>query len=79
MRTKLKKLRNNNGLSIRKTAEILGIDFVAYMRIEKGISNGSFETWKKIQKLFKIKDNDMWSLINVSRTVKDNIKQAKRN
>ena len=63
MRKDLKKIRIKSGYSIRKAASAIGISFVAYMKIEKGSSLGSIETWKNIQKVFKIKDDLMWRII----------------
>lgn len=78
---RLKKYRISAGFaSYREVAKELKLNPMTYWNIEKGLSKGDFETWKKIQKLFKISNNSMWGVITyVSDSTKRNIQKTKRN
>lgn len=59
----LREVRFVNGdLSQRETAAKLGISEGAYSYIEKGKRTGSTRTWKKIQEVFHLTDEEVWSL-----------------
>lgn len=59
----LREVRFVNGdLSQRETASKLEISEGAYSQIEKGKRTGSTKTWKKIQEVFNLTDEEVWSL-----------------
>lgn len=59
---KLKLLRISKGLKQSDLAQRLGISPSQYSKIENGKSDGSRSFWSKLQKLFKIKNNEMWEI-----------------
>lgn len=63
MESKLKSIREKKGLSQDKTAELCSISPIMYQYIEQGRRKGSFRTWKKIQEVLKIPDEEMWDVI----------------
>lgn len=52
----------NGNLTQEETAKRLGISTGAYCLIEKGKRVGSAKTWKKIQDLFQLTDEETWQL-----------------
>lgn len=59
----LKEVRVCNGdLSQQEVAAKLGISTGAYSFIESGKRTGSTRTWKKIQEVFNLTDEEVWSL-----------------
>ena len=58
----LKKMRIEMGVTQADVAEAIGVGIATYSVIESGKRMGSLETWIKLQKYFKIKDEDMWAL-----------------
>ena len=63
MQSKLKTIREEKGLSQSKTAEKCGISPIMYQSMEQGRRKGSFRTWKKIQEVLEIPDEEMWDVI----------------
>lgn len=64
MRTeKMRILRIKAKMTQADVAEEIGISLSAYNSIENGKRVGTFETWKKIQRLFDLGDEEMWSLM----------------
>ncbi len=64
MRTeKMRILRIKAKMTQADVAEEIGISLSAYNSIENGKRIGTLETWKKIQKLFDLGDDEMWSLM----------------
>ena len=64
MRTeKMRILRIKHKMTQADVAEKIGICLSAYNKIENGKRVGTLETWKKIQKLFDLGDEEMWSLM----------------
>ena len=63
MKSKLKNIREEKGLSQEKTAENCGISTIMYQSMEQGRRKGSFRTWKKIQEVLGIPDEEMWDVI----------------
>lgn len=63
MYNNLREVRFMNGdLSQKEAASKLGISEGAYSQIEKGKRTGSTKTWKKIQEVFNLTDEEVWSL-----------------
>ena len=63
MYNNLREVRYQNGdLSQRETAEKIGISEGAYSYIENGKRTGSTKTWKKIQEVFNLSDEEVWKL-----------------
>lgn len=59
----LKEVRVLNGdLSQQDVAAKLGISAGAYSFIENGKRTGSTRTWKKIQEVFNLTDEEVWFL-----------------
>ena len=54
MRKKLKKARQEAGMTQKQVAEYLGITERAYQKIEYGTRIGKIENWDKLEDLFKI-------------------------
>ena len=69
VRIKLVEKRKELGLSLRKAAEILEIQYQNLYFIEKCMQDGSLSLWKKIQKGYDIKDKDMWSFMTTYKYV----------
>ena len=63
----LKILRIKNNLTQKDVAEALGISVAAYSLIENGKRKGSIENWSKLQKVFKLKGDETWELLNKDR------------
>lgn len=64
--TKLYSFRVENGLTQEVVAKKLGVSLVTYQHMERGESDGKPKTWLKVQNLYAIPDNDMWSIIKMS-------------
>ena len=63
MYSNLREVRFKNGdLSQREAAAKLGISDGAYSCIEKGKRTGSTKTWRKIQEVFNLTDEEVWHL-----------------
>lgn len=63
MYSNLRDVRYKNGdLSQKDMAQKIGISQVAYSMIEAGKRTGSTNTWKKIQELFNLTDEETWQL-----------------
>ena len=63
MYTSLRDVRYKNGdLSKKEMSEKIGITIAAYSLIESGKRTGSTNTWKKIQELFNLSDEETWQL-----------------
>lgn len=63
MYTNLRDIRYKNGdLSQKEMAHRIGISSVAYSMIESGNRTGSTKTWKRIQELFNLSDEETWKL-----------------
>ena len=59
----LRDVRYKNGdLSQQEMAEKIGISKGAYSLIERGERTGSIKTWRKIQMLFNLTDEETWKL-----------------
>lgn len=56
-------LRKKRNLTQIQAAEKLGIPIVVYQRIEQGKASGKIENWDRIQKFYKIPDEEMWKVI----------------
>ena len=63
-RMKLILIRTEKGLSQTDVAKELGVSLTTYCFLETGRSNGTLTLWAKLQKVFGIKDEDMWKVIN---------------
>lgn len=63
----LKILRIKNNLTQKDVAEALGISVAAYSLIENGKRKGSIENWSKLQKVFNLKGDETWELLNKDR------------
>ena len=59
--------RASKGLSQVEAAKQLGIPINVYTRIEHGETSGKVETWCKIQELYEVPDEEMWTIIKESR------------
>ena len=56
-------LRKKRNLTQIQAAEQLGIPIVVYQRMEQGKASGKIENWDRIQKFYKIPDEEMWKVI----------------
>lgn len=54
MRSKLKKAREEHGLTQEEMAEYLEIGIRQYQRLEAGTSNGSFPHWDALEDLLGV-------------------------
>lgn len=61
--------RNKKGFSTVGLAKAAGLTHGAVVHLERCTNEGSLETWRKIQKALKIKDADMWPLINETKYI----------
>lgn len=64
---KLYSLRNDKGWSQMEASKELNIPINVYSRLERGETSGKVENWSKIQEVYGIPDEKMWSLIKESR------------
>lgn len=63
MYANLREVRYTHGdLSQKETASKIGISEGAYSYIEKGKRTGSTRTWKRIQEVFNLTDEEVWFL-----------------
>lgn len=60
----LKILRVRYDLTQEAMAQKLGMSRQAYAKIENGLSSGTISFWIKVQYVFNITSEEMWSLIN---------------
>lgn len=60
----LKILRVRYSLTQAEMAEKLGMSRQAYAKIENGLTLGNISFWLKVQYIFNITSEEMWSLIN---------------
>lgn len=61
----LRDVRYKNGdLSQTEMALKLGISVSSYSNIESGKVYGNVKTWKRIQEVFKLTDDEVWRLMN---------------
>ncbi|MBQ7770942.1 MAG: helix-turn-helix transcriptional regulator [Clostridia bacterium] len=58
--TKLKEVREQNGVSQKKIAEYLGITRSAYSNYEQGIREPSLDLFQKICQFFDVKAEYFW-------------------
>lgn len=63
MRVNLKIQRIKRLMSQGEAADAIGIDRTTYSNLERGEIQGSFSTWKKVQKAFNISDDEMWEVM----------------
>lgn len=64
---KLYAKRASMGLTQIEAAKKLNIPINVYTRIEHGERSGKVENWCKIQELYGIPDEEMWSIVKESR------------
>lgn len=70
--------RNKRGLSKSGLAKAAGLSsHVAIINLENCVNVGDINTWKKIQKALKVKDSDMWPLINETKYIENKKKKDK--
>lgn len=69
VRVYLLKARKNAKLSQKDAADKLGIDRSYYVNIENNRRDGTIDLWKKVQKLFNFHDDDMWKVINRTKSL----------
>ncbi|MBR2909298.1 MAG: helix-turn-helix transcriptional regulator [Clostridia bacterium] len=62
-RVKLKNERLQRGLTTKQVAEQLGVSMQFVYLLETEKKDGTLKTWKKIQDIYNIPDNEMWSLM----------------
>jgi transcriptional regulator with XRE-family HTH domain len=56
-------LRHEHGLTQIDAAKKMDIPIIVYQRIEQGKTSGRVETWDKVQKFYKVPDEEMWKII----------------
>ena len=64
---KLYAKRAAKGLSQVEASKALSIPINVYTRIEHGETSGKIENWCKIQELYEISDEEMWSIVKENR------------
>lgn len=67
----LKEAREKRGFSKSGLARAIGSTHVAIVLLESCENEGNITTWKKIQKALKIKDAEMWPLINETKYIEN--------
>lgn len=74
MRKNLKNEREKLGLTQAELANMLGVARTTYTNIELGLKNPSFDLALKIKKELKVKDDNIFLIINVpKRNEKENL------
>lgn len=70
--------RNKRGFTKAGLAKAAGLSsHVAIINLENCVNAGDISTWKKIQKALKIKDADMWPIINETKHIENKKKVDK--
>lgn len=72
-----KETREKKGFSKAGLARAAGLTHVAIVLLESCENEGNIGTWKKIQKALKVKDADMWALINETKYIENKKKHDK--
>lgn len=63
MNINLKNFRKNNNFSQSEIAEKLGYSRGYLHNLEKGKCNGTIDFWLNFQKVFNLRDNEIWELV----------------
>lgn len=67
----LRKFRLKANLSKADMAKELKVNRSFYILLETNRRQGTIVVWKKIQKVLKIDDADMWKVMTVTRTIEE--------
>ena len=67
----LRKFRLEAKMSKAELAKELKIDRSFYILLETNRRQGTIDVWKKIQKVLKIHDADMWKVMTVTKTIEE--------
>lgn len=59
-------LRKRKGWSQEEAARRLEIPLISYQKIEQGKSEGKVNFWRRVQRIYELSDEDMWSVVNDS-------------
>lgn len=62
MRENLKAARKARGMTQQQVAEYLGISWIGYQQIERGVRIGKIESWDKLEDLFGIHQRTLRAL-----------------
>lgn len=60
---KLFALRKRRNWTQLEAAKMIGLPINVYARIERGEVSGKVENWTKIQEVYGIPDEEMWSVV----------------
>lgn len=63
MREEFKRIRKENGFTIRGLAEKMNVAYAFLSQIEQGHRYGKVGFWVKFQDTFNIPDEEMWKII----------------
>lgn len=67
----LRKFRLEAKMSKAELAKELKIDRSFYILLETNRRQGTIDIWKRIQKVLKIHDADMWKVMTVTKTIEE--------
>lgn len=62
-RTLLKEERLKRGLTKQQVADSLGVSMQFVYLLETKKKDGTLKTWKKIQDLYNLSDEEMWAIM----------------
>lgn len=62
-RLKLQEERKKRGLTKREVAEKLGVSQQFVYLLETAKKDGTLKTWKKIQDIYNLSDEEMWDIM----------------
>ena len=65
MRTNLKVFRTDRKLRQTDIAYDLGVSRMTYSFIERGIRSGSAEFWQRLQRVYNVPNEEMYSLMKL--------------
>lgn len=62
-RKALRLLRYEKELTQTDMARLLNVERVTYAAVERGVRDGSYKLWERLQQVFNIPDAEMWGLM----------------
>lgn len=62
-RKALRLFRHEKELRQEDMAQLLNVKRETYAAVERGIRNGTYALWERLQKVFAIPDSKMWGLM----------------
>ena len=61
--------RKKTGMSVKDLADRVGVDPSYIFLLEQNKKTATVDVWLKIQEALKLKDRDMWNIINTTKRI----------